>query len=49
MSETRFDPFGGIERPVDWDAVEAAELRREEDAERKAELERDRRYLEDLV
>ena len=49
MSETRFDPFAGIEQPVDWNAVEAAELRREEDAERKAELERDRRYLEDLV
>ncbi|WP_288805079.1 hypothetical protein [uncultured Bifidobacterium sp.] len=49
MSETRFDPFGGVEQPVDWDAVEAAELRGEEDAERKAELERDRRYVEGLV
>ena len=49
MNETRFDPFAGIEQPVDRDAVEAAELRREEDAERKAELERDRRYLEGLV
>lgn len=49
MSETRFDPFGGIEQPVDWDAVEAAGLRREENAEREAELERDRRYMEDLV
>lgn len=49
MSETRFDPFAGIEQPVDWDAVEAAELRREEDAEWKAELERDRRYVEGLV
>ena len=49
MSETRFDPLGGVEQPIDWDAVEAAELRREEDAERKAELERDRRYMEGLV
>lgn len=49
MSETRFDPFGGVEQPVDWDAVEAAELRREEDAERQAELERGRRYLEGLI
>lgn len=49
MNEIRFDPFAGVEQPVDWDAVEAAELRREEDAERKAELERDRRYMEDLV
>lgn len=48
MSETRFDPFGGVEQPVDWDAVEAAELRREEDAERQAKLERDRRYVEGL-
>ena len=49
MRETRFDPFAGIERPIDWDAVEAAELRREEDAERQAELERDRRYVEGLI
>ena len=49
MSETRFDPFAGVEQPVDWDAVEAAELRREEDAERKAELELDRRYMEGLI
>ena len=49
MSETRFDPFAGIEQPVDWDAVEAAELRREETAEWQAELERDRRYMEDLI
>lgn len=49
MSETRFDPFGGVEQPVGWDAVEAAELKREEDAERQAELERDRRYMEDLI
>ena len=49
LKDTRFDPFGGIEQPVDWDAVEAAELRREEIAERKAELERDRRYVEGLV
>lgn len=49
MSETRFDPFGGIEQPVDWNAVEATELRREEDAERQAELERDRRYMEGLI
>lgn len=49
MSETRFDPFAGVEQQVDWDAVEAAELRREDDAERKAELERDRRYMEDLI
>ena len=49
MRETRFDPFVGIEQPIDWDAVEAAELRGEEDAERKAELERDRRYVEGLV
>ena len=49
MSETRFDPFGGVEQPVDWDAVEAAGLRREEGAERQAELERDRRYMEGLI
>ena len=49
MNEIRFDPFAGVEQPVDWDAVETAELRREEDAERKAELERDRRYLEGLI
>ena len=49
MSEMRFDPFGGVEQPVDWDVVEAAELRREEDAERKAELERDWRYMEGLI
>ena len=49
MTIRSFDPFGGIERPVDWDAVEAEELRREEDAERQAELERDRRYMEDLI
>ena len=49
MSETRFDLFAGVEQPVDWDAVEAAELRREEDAERQAELERDRRYMEGLI
>ena len=49
MTIRSFNPFAGIEQPVDRDAVEAAELRREEDAERKAELERDRRYLEDLV
>lgn len=49
MNDTRFDPFAGVEQPVDWDAVEAAELRREEDAERKAELERDRRYTEGLI
>lgn len=44
-----FDPHAGVEQPIDWDAVEAAELRREEDAERKAELERDRRYVEGLI
>ena len=49
MTIRSFDPFAGIEQPVDWDALEAAELRREEDAERQAELERDRRYLEDLA
>ena len=49
MNETKFDPFAGIEQPVDRGAVEAAELRREEDAERKAELERDRRYMEGMV
>lgn len=49
MTIRPFDPFAGVEQPVDWDAVEAAGLRREEDAERQAELERDRRYLEDLV
>ena len=49
MTIRSFNPFAGIEQPVDWDAVEAAELRREEDAERQAELERDRRYLEDLA
>ena len=49
MSETRFDPFGGVEQPVDWDALEAAELRREETAERQAELERDRRYMGGLI
>ena len=49
MTTRSFDPFAGIEQPVDRDAVEAAELRREEIAERKAELERDRRYVEGLV
>ena len=49
MNEIRFDPFAGIKQPVDWDAVEAAELRREEDAERKAELERDKRNMEGLA
>ena len=49
MNETRFDPFAGIEQPVDREAVEAAELRREQDAERKAELEGDRRYTEGLI
>ena len=49
LKDTRFDPFAGVKQPVDWDAVEAVELRREEDAERKAELERDRRYMEGLV
>lgn len=49
MTIRSFDPFGGIEQPIDWDAVEAAELRREEGAERKAELERDRRYMEGLI
>lgn len=44
-----FDPHAGIEHPVDWEAVETAELRREETAELKAELERDRRYLEGLI
>lgn len=48
MTIRSFDPFAGIEQPVDWDAVEAVELRHEEDAERQAELERDRRYMEDL-
>ena len=36
-----FSPHAGIEQPVDWDAVE--------DAECKAELERDRRYVEGLI
>lgn len=49
MTIRSFNPHAGIEQPVDWDAVEAAELRREEDAERQAELERDRRYMEDLI
>ena len=49
MTIRSFDPFAGIEQPVDWDALEAAELRREEDAERQAELERDSRYMEDLI
>ena len=49
MTIRSFDPFAGIEQSVDWDAVEAAELRREETAELKAELERDRRYLEGLI
>ena len=49
LKDTRFDPIAVVEQPVDWDAVEAAGLRREDDAERKAELERDRRYLEGLV
>lgn len=49
MTIRSFDPFAGIEQPADWDALEAAELRREEDAERQAELERDRRYMEDLI
>ena len=49
MTIRSFDPFAGIEQPVDWDALEVAELRREEDAERQAELERDRRYVEDLI
>lgn len=49
MTIRSFNPHAGIEQPVDWDAVEAAELRHEETAERQAELERDRRYLEDLV
>lgn len=44
-----FNPHAGIEQPVDWDAVEAAELRREEEGEQKAELERDRRYVEGLI
>ena len=41
MTIRSFDPFAGVEQPVDWDAVEAAE--------RKAELERDRRYMEGLI
>ena len=49
MTIRSFDPFAGVEQPVDWNAVEAAELRREEDAERHAELERDRRYMGGLV
>ena len=49
MTIRSFSPFAGIEQPVDWDAVEAAELRREEDAERQAELDRDRRYMEGLI
>ena len=49
MTIRSFDPFAGIEQQVDWDAVEASELRREEDAERQAELERDRRYMEGLI
>ena len=49
MTIRSFDPFAGIEQPVDRDAVEAAELRREEDAERQAELERDWRYVEGLI
>ena len=49
MTIRPFNPFAGIEQPVDWNAVEAAELRREEDAERQAELDRDRRYTEGLI
>lgn len=49
MTIRSFDPFAGIEQPIDWDAVEAAELIREDDAERKAELERDCRYMEGLI
>ena len=49
MTIRSFDPHAGIEQPVDWDAVAAAELRREDDAEHKAELERDRRYREGLI
>ena len=49
MTIRSFDPFAGLEQPVDWDAVEAAELRGEENAERKAELDRDRRYVEGLI
>ena len=49
MTIRSFDPFSGIEQPVDWDAVEAVELRREETAEWQAELERDRRFMEDLI
>ena len=49
MTIRSFNPFAGIEQPVDWDAVEAAGLRREENAERQAELERDRRYMEGLI
>lgn len=49
MTIRSFSPHAGIEQPVDWDAVEAAGLRREEDAERKAELKSDRRYMEGLI
>lgn len=49
MTIRSFNPHAGVEQPVDWDAVEAAELRGEEDAERKAELERDRRYVEGMI
>lgn len=49
MTIRSFNPHAGIEQPVDWDALEAAELRREEYAERKAEVERDRRYMEGLI
>lgn len=49
MTIRSFNPFAGIEQPVDWDAVDAAALRREEDAERNAEMERDRRYVEGLI
>ena len=49
MTIRSFNPHAGVEQPVDWEAVEAAEFRREEDAERQAELERDRRYMEDLI
>ena len=49
MTIRSFNPHAGIEQPIDWDVVEAAELRREEDAERQAELERDRRYMEGLA
>lgn len=49
MTIRSFNPFAGVEQPVDWDAVDAAALRREKDAERKAEMERDRRYVEGLI